>query len=481
MRRPRVAPGTLWDPLREALPRDAPGFEVMASARESPAAGPTATTVAGRAGSLHWRVTLLAGLAFASNGLNLGVLGFALPGLHAAWGLTPGQAGLLTAAAGAGQLIGGVVMGYTTDWTGRRAGYGLTVGLSAVATGAASLAPSLGWLVALMFLAGIGFGGVAPVATSLVGEFAPREIRGALMGWTQVIWILGWIVAAGVGVVAAHGLGWRFVFAIGAVPIVFAMAAPWLVPESPRFLLAHGRRPEAEALAQTLRERFGALVELPAQEYATRQTVAARLREVWSPRFCRGTFMLWTVWWVMIASYNGPVLWLPAVLQASGVAHADRVSLLFSCVMIIPTIAATAVLDRVGRKPVILGALAVAAAGAAVLAGANGETGLVLGGILMGGGVLAGWPVVLSYAAELYPTRIRATATGWASAAARTAGIISPALLGFMIGNWSSGHETIAGYVAALAAAIAIVVVFGPETKGRSLEDTSGRREVGPC
>ena len=96
----------------------------------------------------------------------------------------------------------------------------------------------------------------------------------------------------------------------------------------------------------------------------------------------------------------------------------------------------------------------------------------------MGGGVLAGWPVVLSYAAELYPTRIRATATGWASAAARTAGIISPALLGFMIGNWSSGHEAIAGYVAALAAAIAIVVVFGPETKGRSLEDTSGRREA---
>ncbi len=428
------------------------------------------------AASLPRRVTLLAGFAFASNGLNLGVLSFALPGLQSAWGLTPGEAGLLTAAAGAGQLVGGAVMGYAADWMGRRAGYGLTVGLSALSTGAASLAPSLGALGAVLFVAGVGFGGVAPVATSLVGEFAPHERRGALIGWTQVIWVLGWIAAAAAGAIVAHGLQWRLVLAFGAVPLVFAIVGPWLLPESPRFLLAHGRRLEAEALARFLRTRFGASVELPAQEHAGAGSLWARLRELWGPRFRRDTILLWTVWGIMIASYNGPVLWLPAVLHASGAPDADRIALWFSCAMIVPTIMATLVLDRVGRKPVMLGALTVAGIGAAVLAGARGEAGLVGGGIMMGGGVLAAWPVILSYAAELYPTRIRATATGWASAAGRGAGTVSPLLLGLVIGNWSSGHGALFGYVGAIAVAIAIVLWLGRETVGRSLEETSAER-----
>src|SRR5207302_1895379 len=147
-------------------------------------------------GTLHARVTLLAGLAFGSNGITLGVISYALLGLKASWGLTPGQAGLLVMASGAGQLTGGILVGYLADWVGRRWGYGVTVALSSLATASAALAPSLPWLVLALFIAGIGFGGVAPVATSLVGEFAPHESRGALMGWTQVIWIAGWILAA---------------------------------------------------------------------------------------------------------------------------------------------------------------------------------------------------------------------------------------------------------------------------------------------
>ena len=424
--------------------------------------------------ALAWRVTVLAGLAFASNGVNLGALSFALPGLRASWGLTPWQAGLVTAVHGAGQLVGGVAMGHAADWVGRRAGYAVTVALSAVAMGAAALAPGLGWLVALMFLAGVGFGGVAPVAGSMVGEFAPREIRGALMGWTQIIWIFGWIVAA-LGGIAAHGVAWRLVFAVGALPLVLAVTVPWLVPESPRFLLAHGRRVEAEALARRLWERFGARIDLPVQEHASSVSLAAHLRELWSPRFRRGTLLLWTLWWVMIGAYNGPVVFLPAMLAAQGFPHADRVSLLISCVMILPTVAATVLLDRAGRKPVFVGALTLGALGAAILAVARSEVGLVVGGIALAGGVLGAWPVILAYAAELYPTRIRATATGWASAAGRSAGVLSPAVFGIVIHDWASGRAAaMSACAVALLAGVAIVLVFGQETAGRTLEEITG-------
>lgn len=426
-------------------------------------------------GTLHGRVTLMAGLAFGSNGLILGILSFALLGLKTAWGLTPAQASVLTMASGAGQLLGGVLMGHVTDAVGRRLGYGVTVAVSSLATGAAALAPSLGWLVPLIFFAGLGFGGVAPVVTSLVSEFAPREQRGALLGWTQVIWICGWLTAGAGGVLFAHTLGWRGVFAVGILPLALAVLGPRLVPESPRFLLAHGRGREAEELAGTLRARFGAVPDMSVQEQAARASILAHLRELWSPRFRRRSAVLWSVWFVMIGVYNGPIVWLPALMAAAGFARAAEASFLVALAMLPTTIASTLLLDRVGRKPVMIVALAMAAAGAAGIAAAHTELVFILGGAGLAGGVLAAWPVILSYAAELYPTRIRATATGWASAAGRTAAVLAPAMLGLLMATWTAGQSVALSVCAvALGAAALIVFFFGEETAGRSLEEIAG-------
>ena len=229
-----------------------------------------------------------------------------------------------------------------------------------------------------MFVAGIGFGGVAPVAGSMVGEFAPREIRGALMGWTQIsgsrldrrgAW---WCGRARGGL--APGVCVRCTAARAGSDRSMARARVSAIPARPR--PAGG----AEALARQLWERFGARIELPAQEYASRVSLAAHLRELWGPRFRRETLLLWTVWCVMIGAYNGPVLFLPAILAAQGFAHTDQVSLVISCVMIVPTLVATMLVDRAGRKPVFVGALALAAVGSAVLAVARSEFGLSLGG-----------------------------------------------------------------------------------------------------
>lgn len=441
------------------------------TSRSSPFTAATGTRTHAR-WTLHGRATVVAGLAFGSNGLILGVLSFALLGLTGAWGLTPMQVSALTMASGAGQLLGGIIMGHAADWIGRRGGYGVTVAVSSLATGAAALAPSLGWLIPLVFLAGLGFGGVAPVVTSLVSEFAPPRQRGALMGWTQIIWILGWLTSAAGGVVFAHSLGWRGVFAVGILPLALAVLGPRLVYESPRFLLAHGRRREAEDLAAVLRARFGAAPETPAQEPAAPASVLAHVRELWSPRFRKRSAMLWTVWFVMIGVYNGPVVWLPALLAAAGVGRAAEAAFLVALAMLPATIASTLLLDRVGRKPVMITALAVAALGAGGIASARTASAFVLGGAGLAGGVLAAWPVILSYAGELYPTRIRATATGWASAAGRTAAILAPAMLGVLMTTWTTGRGVALSVCAgALALAALIVLFFGEETAGRPLEE----------
>ena len=424
--------------------------------------------------SPHWRVTLLAGLAFGSNGLTLGVISFAIPGLRESWGLTPAQAGALVMASGTGQLAGSLLIGYVADSMGRRVGYTATVALSSLATGAAALAPTLPVLLGLLSLAGMGFGGVAPVATSLVGEFAPPASRGRLMGLTQVIWVLGWIVAASGSVFFAHGIAWRTMFLIGLLPVVLAAAGFWLVPESLRYLLAHGRRLEAESLAEALADQYGVRPDLPAQELAGRVSLRAHLGELWGPRFRQRSIMVWAVWFVMIGAYNGPIVLLPAVLAAAGVPGAAVAALFISVVMAFPVVAATALIDRLGRKPVIITALSVSAVGAAGVGAARGEAGLVIAAIALAGGVLASWPVILSYAAELYPTRIRATAVGWAAAAGRTGAILSPGLLGLMLKSWTGGRSLALNiFACALVIAALIVAFLGEETAGRSLEEVA--------
>ena len=453
--------------------------DLQPSSAGRPAIGAGVISAAGgsRGRTLHHRVTLIAGLGYGSNGVTLGVVSFALLGLAASWHLSPGQASLITAAVGAGQLIGGVGGGYIADAVGRRAAFGLTIACSSLAAGAAAAAPSLAWLVAAMLLMGVGFGGVTPVATSLVSEFAPPDRRGRLLGWTQVLWAVGWIVAGVGGVLVAGTLGWRGTLAIGALPLGLAIAGPRLIPESHRFLLAHGRRGEAEALAAALGERYGVAVELPHQEQASRASMAAHLRELWSPRFRRRSFLLWSVWFVMIGAFQGPIIWIPAMLGAAGAWRPAEASLLVALMMVPATVATTFTLDRFGRKPVIVTALGVAAAGAIVVAGARSEAALVVGAGALGGGVLASWPVILAYAAEMYPTRIRATATGWASAAGRGAGIVAPLLLAALMRTWTTGRfQALSVVAAALVIAVGIVIVFGEETAGRRLEETADYR-----
>jgi len=200
----------------------------------------------------HLRILLLTSVAFLGNGIDASVLSFALPGMAGEWGLAPAEVAFVLPMLGIGQLLGAIVVGMLVDRVGRRVSFALAGASAGLGIGLAALAPNPVVVALLVFLGGIGFGGVGPAAGAIVSEFAPPRYRGRMLAWTQIFWVAGWSISATLGGWFEQILGWRGILGVGALPIVFAFVSYVLLPESPRYLLAMGRRADAERLAAEL-------------------------------------------------------------------------------------------------------------------------------------------------------------------------------------------------------------------------------------
>jgi putative MFS transporter len=426
--------------------------------------------------SFHWLITLIASLAFSCNGIAFAAMSFALPGLRREFGLGTEQLGLISAFVSIGQTTGSLFVGWVADRLGRRV-FAVTIALAALATAGGGLATEPWQVLVAFVLAGLGNAGVSPVASSLIGELTSPRLRGPALAWTQVFWTSGWCLTAVGGALLASNFGWRWILALGLLPLGLAIWAWRVTPESPRFLLAHGRRAEAEQLVADLEARYGVRLPLPEQQRARpRGNPLQTLLELWRPGSRKRTFTIWLTWFAMIASFNGPIVWLPAILAGSGASegHAATLALIVSLFMLPGSFVSVFLIERSGRRPVLLWSLGVGMFGCLGLGFARGDLAIVLAGGALAGGVLAAWPIILGYTAELYPTRVRASAAGWAAAFSRLGGVFGPWLLGALLGASGGLALSMGVFAALLAAAVVVVKLLGEETRGRTLEELSG-------
>jgi putative MFS transporter len=424
----------------------------------------------------HAWITVLAGLAFMGNGLDLSVVSFALPGMRAELGLSPAEVGYILPMGGIGQLLGAIAIGSLADRIGRRLAFVLTGCMAGLGIGLAGLSTSPLFFATMLLFAGFGIGGVAPAASALLSELAPPTHRGRMMAWTQVFWVAGWSIAATLGGWFESTLGWRGILAIGALPAVLALVSWLVVPESPRFLEARGHHDSALALADRLADRYGVVIPVgPPPRARDRMSISAQLATICGPELWRRTFALWTTWMAMNAVFSGPIYMLPVVLEGIGVPNPLQLSAFVGYAMVPASLVSVLAIDRSGRRPLMIASLTLAGLGGLVVAFGTMPLVIVAGGAVLAAGALAAWPVALAWASEQYPTYLRGTAAGWAAGVSRLGSIAAPLIVGQLL-VLSDGHTlAILPFALALFAAVISVTVFAGETANQSLEELTRR------
>jgi putative MFS transporter len=410
--------------------------------------------------------------------MDLGALTFVLGSIRQTFQLSTAEAGLLGSISFMGMFLGAASAGLLADHFGRARVFQASMifwGLGSLCCGLSSTVTMLG---ASRLLLGFGMGMEFPVAQSMVSELMPADKRGRYIAYLEGFWPLGFI-ASGLLIYAVLSVAdWHWVFILQAIPALFVLVIRRYVPESPRWLAAHGHSDRAEQVMGEIERKVTARLgggALPApRPHAIAVRASAGLGTLFSGIYAKRTAMLWTLWFFALLGFYGLTTWLGALLQAKGFPVTKSVfyTILISLAGIPGFLFSAWLVEAWGRK----GTLALNLIGGAVACyfygGASDQAQLIIFGLCKQFFLFGMWSALYAYTPELYPTAVRATGTGFASAIGRIGSLIGPTVIGLILPTAGQGGVFALGAGAFVIAALA-VLILGEETRGRMLEHIS--------
>lgn len=418
--------------------------------------------------------------AWLADQINVALLAFLIVPVTLYFHLSVVQIGILAAMTYLGQGIGNIIASYAADRWGRRGVFQAII----ILWGVGSFLAAISWnpvsLMVFRAIIGIGVGGEAPIAQAILSEFMPAHKRGQYIAWMEGFWTIGYILSGVVTLLVLPLLarnGWRLVFvAVGLFSIVVFLARRNL-PESPRWLMDNGQIEKAEKVLKDIESqverRWGKPLPEPKQTVVTEQHLHANpIRTLWNRRYIKRTLMAAGLWFFALLGYFGLTSWLTTLLHAHGFSVVSSIGFvtLISLGGIPGFLAAAWMLERIGRKPTMAFFLLLSAA-TAYFYGHPTPGLLFLEGFLMQFFFFGMWCVLYAYTPELYPTRARSSGAGWASAFGRVGAILGPVIVAFMLKSVSGGEGSVFTLGAAsFVIATLLVLILGPETKGKILE-----------
>ncbi|RXH51683.1 MFS transporter [Kurthia gibsonii] len=359
-------------------------------------------------------VASVAGLTL--EGMDIMFISFAMTMIIAEFHIDLATGGLISSITNIGMLIGGILFGVLADKYGRVKVFTYTVLLFAVGTALTGLATNIEQVYLFRFIAGLGAGGEYGIGMALVAEAWPKNKQGRASSYVSVGAQYGVILAALLSAVILPTLGWRALFFVGVVPVIFAFIVRKNLDESPEWL-------EAQKLKKASNKR--------------EKNKLGQLFNSSKTTFTTITLMIMAT--VQIAGYNGLMIWLPSMLQQSqglSVSGSALWTISTAVGMIIGMLTFGQFLDRFGTKRAFGIFLLASACAVFIYAYATGSAGVLIGGAIVGffsNGMFAGYGALIG---GLYPTEIRSTATNTIFNFGRAVGGFSPILVGYILQNY---------------------------------------------
>ena len=445
----------------------------------------------------HWLIVVALGATWILDGLEVTLAG-SLAGIltHAqTLGLTDAEVGASATFYLAGAVLGAIVFGYATDRLGRKKLFFITVALYLTATALTAFSWSFASYAFFRALTGAGIGGEYAAINSAIDELIPARVRGRVALMINGSYWIGAAMGSAATLVLLDparvpvAYGWRLAFGIGALLGIIVIIFRQWIPESPRWLMIHGRNDEAERIVDEV-ERTIAPERLPAHDAPPtriRTRTHTPWREIWNTivhQHRRRSLLGFVLMLAQAFFYNAIFFTYGLVLMRFYGVPAERVGvylLPFALGNVLGPFVIGHLFDTIGRKKMIAATYAISG----VLLALTGW--LFQAGMLTAQTQTLAWTLIFFVASaaassayltvsEIFPLEIRAMAIALFYAIGTLAGGVgAPVLFGWIIGTGSRGGLAIAYTVgAALMIGAAVVEMWiGVSAERKSLESVA--------
>ena len=444
-----------------------------------------ATSAAGRFGGGNKLVYFFGALGGLLFGYDTGVISGAILFINEEFGLTPFLEGLVVASLLLGAAVGAASAGPLSDRLGRRNIVIIAAILFTIGAVGAALAPNVGVLVLFRVVLGLAVGSAALIVPLYLSEIAPTQIRGAITSLNQLNIVFGILFAYIINALLASGGAWRWMLGLAVIPSLVLLIGMFFLPETPRWLVSQDRDEDARGVLgrsrdeETVEREIRDIREVEEQEEGgLRELMASWVRPALVVAIGLAVFQ-------QIIGINTIIYYAPTTLTNVGYGNEAAIyaNLIIGVVNVAMTFVAIWLIDRVGRKPLLLTGLVGMVLSLTVLGLSSlllpqpsnpTDPAAIITLVCLAGFIVsfaATWgPTVWVMLPEVLPLRIRGTAMGLAIFLHWLANFAVSQTFPVFLAAWGPGI-TFLGYAVIGVVAFVFVGALVTETKERSLEE----------
>jgi putative MFS transporter len=453
----------------------------------SPDAGSLSLAATFRWSNFYKILLLVVFLGTAFDNMDQVTCSFILPMMRMEWNLNYIQGSYMPTAALFGTCVGAIFWGMIGDRIGRQKALMYTILLFSITNLIQTHSWNYAQFTITCFFMGVGVGGEIPLAFTLLAEFMPAHLRTR----TQlVLGILAIVLGYAFSALSAHFLlpvaGWKSLFYVQALPALLVVVIRFKFPESPRYLLAAGKEDEAWRVAAEIRQHTGgtydplddAEADLSVED--KRPSPIEGLRMLWRSIYRKRTIANWLYGFFIGFFEFAFIIWLPTTLKNLGYSDAQSINypMLINFFAIPSVFVALYLLRKGGSKlvltlyPLVAGVFMLILGGFLPQIAAQPVLLVLVGGVIFffGTTLLGIFP---PYSAEVYPTEVRGTGSGWSAGFTRIGSFIGPLFGGVLLSLGVSAQVELVIFGAPLLIGALVMLLYGVQTHNQSLEQIS--------